>query len=84
MDLQETKRGKVTLTDRKTLVIDGVQNVLNFDETYASVSTSLGEVGIEGEDLKIENLSKEKNEVTVCGKISAFYYKEKISKKKRG
>lgn len=84
MDLQDTKHGRVTLTDRKTLVIDGVQSVLNFDETYASVETSLGEVGIEGEALKIENLSKEKNEITVCGKISAFYYKEKNSKRKRG
>ncbi len=83
MELQEKARGTVKISDRKNIVIDGVDNVLCFDEAYVSLSTSLGEANIEGEGLKMENLSKEKREVTISGKISAFYYKEKSSKKRK-
>ncbi len=83
MDAQEKARGRVVISDRKSIVLDGVDNVLSFDEGYVSISTSLGEANIEGEGLKIESLSKEKGEISVCGRISAFYYKDKASKKKK-
>ena len=75
--------GKITLTDRKTLVLDGVENVASFDESCVLISTALGEVGIEGEGLKIENLSKERGEILICGIVSAIYYKEKPKGRKK-
>ena len=84
MNLQESTKGTVCLKDKKVIVIDGVENVLSFDESYATMSTALGEISVEGSDLKIESLSKEKGEITVKGNIIAFYYKEKPAKKRRG
>lgn len=81
MDAQA--KGKITVTDRKSIVLDGVDNVLSFDENYIALSTSLGELNVEGEGLKIENLSKENGEITVCGRIGALYYKEKNLKKRK-
>ncbi len=75
--------GKVILTDRKTLTLDGVSHVGSFDEEYVVVFTSLGEVNIEGEGLKIENLSKERGEILISGKITAIYYQDRTKGKKR-
>lgn len=76
-------KGKIVVTDRKSTVLDGVENVLSFDEGYILLATSLGELTVEGEGLKIENLSKESGEITVSGRICALYYKDKNMKKRK-
>lgn len=81
--MEPQAKGKIIITDRKSTVLDGVENVLSFDESYITLSTSLGELNIEGDGLKIENLSKESGEITVSGRICALYYKEKKSKKRK-
>ncbi len=84
MEISEKARGKITVIDRKSITLDGVKNVLGFDEGYIAISTELGEVHIEGEGLKIENLSKEKGEILITGMLYAIYYKEKTFKKRKG
>ncbi len=84
MENGERAKGKITVVDRKSMTLDGVENVLGFDEGYVAISTSLGDVHIEGEGLKIENLSKEKGEILISGRPSAIYYKEKSLKKRKG
>ena len=83
--MQENKNASSTLTlhDRKELVLGGILDVVSFDEGEIVLSTNLGDLLIEGEELKIENLSKEKGEIAVRGKISSLYYKDKPQKKKR-
>ena len=55
--MNSTQKGNVKLTDRETLSVDGVVNVGSFDENFVTIATSLGELNVEGESLKIENLS---------------------------
>ena len=83
MDTQERARGKVVLCDRKSITIDGVEHILNFDEGYIAISTALGELNVEGEGMKIENLSKEKGEIYISGRVNALYYKEKSNKRRK-
>ena len=52
----ENGKGKIIVTDRHSLLVDGVNNVLSFDEGFVLLSTSLGDLAVEGEYLKIENL----------------------------
>ena len=75
---------KVTLTvkDRKNVVLDGVNNIEGFDETYISLSTDLGRVVIEGRDLKVESLSKETATIQISGHINGVYYSEDKGAKK--
>lgn len=76
-------KGKIILTDRRMLIVDGVNNVLSFDDGYVLLSTALGDLCVEGEDLKIENLTKERGEISVSGTVSALYYREKTAKKRK-
>ena len=81
--MNDTQKGSVKLTDRKTLAVDGVINVGGFDENFVIISTSLGELNVEGEGLKIENLSNERGEIFIRGKINAVYYADKIQKRRK-
>ena len=75
-------KGSVILRDRCELTVDGIDGVLNFDEAFLTLKSSLGDICVEGEGMKIESLSKEKGEVLIKGTISAIYYKERASKKR--
>ncbi len=70
------KKSTLTICDRKILTLDGVDNVLGFDSGYVTLSTSLGKVGVEGEELKIESLTKDNGTVIITGSISGVFYSE--------
>ena len=72
---------QITITNRKTLTLNGVLSVDSFGEDYLVLCTSLGELTVEGENLKIESLSKENGEIFIVGKINAFFYKEEKTEK---
>ncbi len=81
MNDEIVKKSALSLKDRKKLTIDGVENVLGFDSDYVSLSTSLGRVGVEGEDLKIESLTKEIGEVVITGRINGIFYSDERQSK---
>ena len=66
----------LTVNNRERIMLNGVLNVSSFGEDYLSLNTSLGEVIIEGKDLKIESLTKENGEILIIGKIDGIIYKE--------
>ena len=74
-------KGKVVLVDRKILTLDGVLNVIGFDSGSVTLETNLGELYVEGEELKIESLLKDGGEIVIRGKISGFFYSEKKESK---
>ena len=68
--------GILTVKSRELLTLDGVDNVEGFDEDSVTLSTTLGRVIIEGADLKIESLTRERGEITIKGKISGVFYSD--------
>ena len=66
----------LTIRNRDRLELDGVINVEGFGEEYLILSTALGELTVEGSDLKIESLTKENGEILIIGKINGLFYKE--------
>lgn len=77
----ENNHQELILKDKKTLTLNGVVNILDFSELEMTIDTVLGTVVIEGEEMKIENLSKDNGIVNVIGKIDGFYYKKVREKK---
>lgn len=69
-------KGTLTLKDRKSVTLDGVNNIVGFDDTYISLSTDLGRAVIEGHDLKVESLSKESGCIQISGHINGIFYSE--------
>ncbi len=73
---ESLKKSTMSLLDRKVLTLNGVDNVIGFDSNYVSLSTNMGKVGVEGDELKIESLTKDSGTVVITGKISGIFYNE--------
>ena len=73
--------GTVTVKDRREFTMDGVKNILSFDDSGITLETTLGDVNIEGVGLKIETL-KEDGRISIKGQIDAFFFSG--IKQKRG
>ncbi len=70
----------VNIKDGKTAVMDGIINIERFDEKGVSLLSEAGKIEIEGDELKIESLTKEDGVITVNGRIDGvFYSKEKAA-----
>ena len=70
------KRHSLSLKNREKLSIDGVFEVISFDEGVVILKTTLGRLNVEGEGLHVTKLLLDAGEVNVEGKIQAIYYDE--------
>ncbi len=67
---------KLTLTERNTLTMTGVTEVVSFDDTAVVLHTTLGTLVVQGRDLQLKTLSQEGGQVAVEGTVSALSYEE--------
>ena len=67
---------QTNITNREKITVNGVMNVECFGEEYLTLNTSQGQLTIEGENLKIESLTKENGEILITGKICGLFYRE--------
>ena len=71
-----TRMHKVTMTNRKSCAINGVKDVLSFDEHEILLETEQGMLMIKGDELHVNRLTLDKGEVDVDGKIDSFTYSD--------
>lgn len=81
MSEKSLKHSSILIKERKDVSVDGVENVIGFDEFYVSLSTVAGKIVIEGQGLKIESLCKDTGEILISGKISGVFYTEEKTAK---
>lgn len=67
---------KVTMTNRKSCAINGVKDVLSFDEHEILLETEQGMLMIKGDELHVNRLTLDKGEVDVDGKVDSFTYSD--------
>lgn len=70
---------KVTMTNRRTCTINGVNDVLSFDIHEILLETEQGMLMIKGSDLHVSRLTLDKGEVDVDGKIDSFTYSDVVA-----
>ncbi len=70
------KHTNLIVSEKKSVSLDGVENVEGFDQNFISLKTVAGRITIEGDGLKIESLSKGNGEIKVIGNILGVYYSE--------
>ena len=70
------KRHSLSLKNREKLSLDGVCEVLSFDEEAVLLKTALGRLTVEGENLHVTKLLLDCGEVNIEGKIRAIFYDE--------
>lgn len=67
---------EIRIDGREKLTVGGVDDVVGFDEENVVVSTCMGILNIEGEDLHISKLDVGAGVLDVSGRINAVYYTE--------
>ena len=68
--------GRLTMENRKKLTLTGATEVVRFDEDLVELNTNLGQLTIEGQDLKLKCLSLDTGTLVVEGELSALRYME--------
>ena len=74
--MEERAEGKMVMEGRSKLTLTGAKEVLRFDEELAELSTGLGNLTIEGTNLKLKCLSLDTGTVVVEGELRSFSYEE--------
>ncbi|MCD7835404.1 MAG: sporulation protein YabP [Lachnospiraceae bacterium] len=67
---------KVTMTNRKTCTLNGINDVLSFDIHEILLETEQGMLMIKGDELHVNRLTLDKGEVDVEGKIDSLTYSD--------
>ena len=57
--------------------IDGVENVVSFDDSQIELVTTCGDITIEGSDLHISVLELESGVVELDGNVEGIFYTDK-------
>ncbi len=71
----------LSLSNRTALDISGVESILVFDSDYILIELQSEKIAVEGKDLKLINLIKDKKEVQINGKVSGIFYQDSSTKK---
>lgn len=66
----------MTLQDRRALTMNGVTEVISFDDTAVVLRTSLGVLTVHGRQLQLKTLSVDGGQMAVDGHITALIYQE--------
>ena len=74
----------IMLHNRERLDVNGVIDVVRFDDVCVVLQTCCGELTIDGKNIKISVLDTDKGVVSLDGMIDAMYYSDDNKKEKRG
>lgn len=79
----EDKRSNLMLENRKKLTINGVIEVISFNENQILLNTDVGTMIVKGQELKMNKLDVQNGDVIITGKVDSFVYTNDKSKAKK-
>ena len=76
---------KVLIEERGRVAIDGVTEVISFDEESIVCETNMGTIIVKGEGLHVEKLNLDQGELDITGAVDSLEYgeEERVFKKRR-
>ncbi|MBF7082695.1 sporulation protein YabP [Desulfallas sp. Bu1-1] len=77
MEQKQAFSNRLTLTDRKHLVIEGVEHVGKFNDREINLDTNMGLLTLRGQELHITHLNLESGNMMVEGFISSMEFTER-------
>ena len=61
---------KITITGFNEMIIENFKGILEYEDYYIRINTSLGIINVNGYELKLENMTND--DIKVTGKIEKF------------
>jgi sporulation protein YabP len=74
MSEENNLKHKVSLTNKKDLLIEGVKTIDSFDSNEFLVETIMGYMHIEGKGLMLGKMDNDNEELTIKGEINKIEY----------
>lgn len=71
---EKENKSTLTLINRKKLSMSGILEVVSFKDIEIILKTSLGEMIIKGEDLKMNKLDVQNGDIVIIGEINSLLY----------
>ncbi len=81
MGKNQEKDHNITLKNRKIMNLDGVNEVVSYNEDNIYLKTNLGYLEIKGKNLNIQKLNLESETVKIKGYINNLIYTNKTKEK---
>jgi sporulation protein YabP len=76
-NMEQNKKDRlISIKNCENVNLNGVSHIAGFDEKTIVLSCDFGRIIIEGDNLKIESLTKENGEISVTGKVKGVYLSE--------
>ncbi|MBC2580881.1 sporulation protein YabP [Clostridium sp. DJ247] len=79
----EEKKSSLNVENRKRLVLNGVIEVISFNEEQIVLNTNLGKLNIKGQGLKMNKLDVQNGDVIIVGTINSCIYTNSEIKKQK-
>jgi sporulation protein YabP len=79
----EPNRKTLQMMGRTELTVEGVNDVVRFEEDSVIMDTELGMLEVDGAELRILRLDPERKEVALAGTVNGLFYTD-APQKKRG
>jgi len=73
----------LTLSNRSSMQLTGINEVLSFDETLIIMITSCGQLSIAGKGLHMLSLLPQDGRVEISGQICEISYKDHVFRSRR-
>ena len=84
MSEENNLKHKVSLTNKKDLLIEGVKTIDSFDSHEFLVETIMGYMHIEGKGLMLGKMDNDNEELTIKGEINKLEYVNSNKDKEKG
>ncbi len=78
--MDDKSQHSISLHNRQSLSLQGVQHVDNFDDDTIVLSTTMGPLTIRGHNLRIQNLDLEQGRFEAVGEFDMVQYGRKKAK----
>ena len=75
-EVRTSKGQKITLMNRGSGSVTGVNAVISFDPNEVLLDTEQGMLLIKGKDLNVTKLAMDKGEVEIDGRVDSFTYSD--------
>lgn len=79
----DEKKSTLSLESRKKLILNGVIEVVSFNEEQIVLNTNLGALNIKGVGLKMNKLDVQNGDVIIIGTINSCTYTNNEIKKQK-
>lgn len=80
----KAREHNITVVMRKSMQINGVEQVISFDECSVMLGTSCGELTVEGNALSVGALDVDRGYISLTGDITGINYSDGVVRRKKG